>query len=178
MFKTIVVGIIITIISISAFVVIDKNKTNSSTVIQQTSITEEENQRKVNITGEVNHPGDYLIANDKTLGDLIYLAGGVTSKADPSAYNESVLISTRSEFYIAALGEIPSVCQIQEVEKININSANEEELVSVGFTSSQASNIVKYRSEKGLFECLEDVQKVTGVGKATFNKVKGKITIS
>lgn len=179
MFKVIVVGIIITVITLATLSVVD-SKSGNSTIIngQQTSFVEEgDNVSKVTISGEINHPGDYTIATDKTLGDLIYLAGGITSKADEKAYNSSILIASRTEFYIAPVYEIPSSCVTSEIKKVNINSATNEELIDVGFNSSQASSIISYRKENGQFEAIEDLLNVKGIGKSTYAKVKTKITI-
>lgn len=180
MLKIIIIGIVITVLSITAFVAVDKKKNASSSLIngQSTQLVDDANTSKVAISGEVNHPGDYVIATDKTLGDLIYMAGGVTTKADDSAYNSSLLISTRTEFYIAPIAEESSSCSLVEITKVNINTATEEELIEIGLSSSQASNLVSYRTDTGLFEALEDLLKVKGIGKATYAKIKNKVTIS
>lgn len=178
MIKVVVIGIIITIVSLTAFVAIDKNKSGSSIINgQPTTLVDDSNSSKVTISGEINHPGDYVIASDKTLGDLIYLAGGVTSKADSKAYNSSVLISTRTDFYIAPLVENSSSCSTVEIKKININTASEDDLISVGFSSSQASSLISYRTTNGQFEAIEDLLNVKGIGKSTFAKVRTKIVI-
>ena len=70
--------------------------------------------------GEFYHPGEYSIYPSETLGDLITMAGGVTTKADPNAYNSSILIGTYTSFYIAPISEMPEICVDTEIEKINI----------------------------------------------------------
>ena len=62
--------------------------------------------------------------------------------------------------------------------KTNINTADANDLEKVGFNSSQALNLVDYRESNGLFETIEDIVKVKGIGQATFEKVKNKISIS
>ena len=179
MVKLVVIGIIITVVSIATFISLDKkNSSNSIINGQPTSLVVGESESKVNISGEVNHPGDYVIATDKTLGDLIYLAGGVTAKADSKAYNSSILISPRTEFYIAPSSENSSSCAVVDISKVNINTADEQSLISIGFNASQAANIVSYRSSNGQFEAIEDILEVKGIGKSTYAKVRTKITIS
>lgn len=181
MFKAIIIGLVVTIVGLFALAAVDKtansNKTSSS--VNGYSTTQvDENSVKVNISGEVNHPGDYYVLTSDTLGTLITSAGGVTTKADTKAYNTSLVINTHTSFYIPPLSETPTTCVETTIEKVNINKASESELVSVGFNSSQAKALVKYRDDNGNFEAIDDITLVSGIGLSTFNKVKNKITIS
>ncbi len=180
MFKTIVVGLICTIVTILAFTFID----NSSSAIALTNenVTTEiegsEDDVSVEISGEINHPGTYSIASTETLGSLITMAGGVTEDADPKSYNESVYIGTYTSFYIAPVSQPASTCVEEEIEKVNINEAAEDELKDAGFNTTQAANTVTYREENGDFQVLEDIMNVKGIGEATFEKLKDKICLS
>lgn len=58
-----------------------------------------------------------------------------------------------------------------DVEKININTATEEELVKrngVGY--EYAARIIAYREKWGPFETPEDLMQVKGIGPKTFEK--------
>ncbi len=181
MLKTIIIGLILTIVTIAAFTFIDNA---SSTVlvtnenVTTTETVDTEADVSVEISGEINHPGTYSIASSETLGTLIDMAGGVTEDADSKSYNESVVIGTYTSFYIAPLTEPASTCVEETIEKVNINEADEDELVEVGFYSNQAANTVTYREENGDFQVLEDIMNVKGIGEATFEKVKDKICLS
>lgn len=62
--------------------------------------------------------------------------------------------------------------------KISINTGSLEELMQVeGIGESKAKAIIKYREENGLFETIEDIKKVSGIGESTFEKFKNNITI-
>lgn len=61
---------------------------------------------------------------------------------------------------------------------MNINTASESELLEVGFNSTQAPNVIDYRLANGDYQAIEDVMNVKGVGQATFEKVKNKISIA
>jgi competence protein ComEA len=53
--------------------------------------------------------------------------------------------------------------------KININTANEKELVLLKRVGPRyAARIVQYRNEVGAFEKPEDIMKVQGIGRMTF----------
>lgn len=61
---------------------------------------------------------------------------------------------------------------------ININSADLaalDSLPSIGATKAQA--IIDYRTQNGGFKKIDDLKNVKGIGDATFQKLKSKITI-
>ena len=180
MLKEILIGIVVTVVGLFALSAVHKVGTdlNNSSYSYQTATSGDDNTSKVSISGEINHPGDYYISSDSTLGDLITMAGGTTEKADSSAYNSSILISTRTSFYIPPLSTGSGICVDTNVDKVNINSATSTELLEVGFNSTQAPNIVDYRTSNGSFQAIEDIMNVKGIGQATFEKVKNKICIS
>ena len=60
---------------------------------------------------------------------------------------------------------------------ININSATQEELMTLpGIGESKAKDIITYRSEKP-FKSIEDIKNVPGIGESLFAKIKENITI-
>lgn len=62
-------------------------------------------------------------------------------------------------------------------KKIDINSATEDELVSLpGIGESLARSIVNYRKKKGSFKKIEDIQNVNGIGKKKFEAIREQIT--
>ena len=61
---------------------------------------------------------------------------------------------------------------------ISINKASINELQTLpGVGESKAKAIVKYREDNGLFDSLEDVMNVSGIGNALFEKIKDYITL-
>lgn len=61
---------------------------------------------------------------------------------------------------------------------ININTADKEELISLnGIGEVKAYAIIRYRKENGLFKSIEDIKNVNGIGEATFQKIKDRITV-
>lgn len=66
----------------------------------------------------------------------------------------------------------------EESNKININTANKDELQKItGIGESKAKAIIKYREENGNFENIEDIKNVSGIGDSLFEKIKDNITI-
>lgn len=61
---------------------------------------------------------------------------------------------------------------------ISINNGSIEELLSLpGIGESKAKAIIKYREENGLFNKIEDILNVSGIGNSLFEKIKDFITI-
>jgi len=63
-------------------------------------------------------------------------------------------------------------------QKININTAAYEELQKLaGVGPVIARRIIDYREANGPFQKIEDIKMVSGIGNATFEKMKDEITI-
>jgi len=61
---------------------------------------------------------------------------------------------------------------------ININTASIQELMTLkGIADVKAQEIIDYRTKNGPFEKIEDIQKVKGIGKATFDDIKARIIV-
>jgi len=61
---------------------------------------------------------------------------------------------------------------------VNINTATKSELMTLnGIAEVKAQEIIDYRSKNGPFETIEDIMKVKGIGKATFEDIKTRIVV-
>ena len=61
---------------------------------------------------------------------------------------------------------------------ISINKATKDQLMSLpGIGESKAISIIKYREEQGLFNSIEDIKNVSGIGDSLFDKIKDYITV-
>ena len=114
------------------------------------------------IGGAVANPGIYPLKEGDTLQMLLSDAG-VEPDADLS----------HIELYIPREGEA------ELPQKIDINRAEPWLLEALpGIGEVLAQRIVDYRSENGPFKIIEDLLKVSGIGPATFEKIKDYITVS
>jgi competence protein ComEA len=61
---------------------------------------------------------------------------------------------------------------------VNINTADVEELTLIdGIGRTKAEAIVKYRLENGLFESVDELKNVSGIGEATLRKIYPYVTV-
>lgn len=60
---------------------------------------------------------------------------------------------------------------------LDINSATKEEMSNAGVTTRLAGLIVDYREKTGGFENLNELKRIKGIGQATFEKLRKKLTI-
>lgn len=62
---------------------------------------------------------------------------------------------------------------------IDLNTASEAELASLeGVSSKKAQDIILYREIISPFNTIDDLAKVKGIGQATVEKNRGKITVN
>jgi competence protein ComEA len=176
MYKIIIIAVIVTIIGLFVMAKIDPTY-NVSTVNGESTTILSDDCVQVGITGQILHPGDYDIEPDSTLEELIDMAGGVTDNADPNSYTPSLLVGSRSAFYISKKAEIPETVVTEEIEKVNVNTADADSLNEVGFNTAQASAVVSYREANGDFQALEDIMLVSGIGEKTYLSVRDKICL-
>ena len=69
-------------------------------------------------------------------------------------------------------------CDSNNNGKVNINTASVGELKNLtGIGDKKAQDIVSYRESNGLFNSIEDIMKVNGIGESAFAQIKEDITI-
>lgn len=178
MFKVIIVSLVCLFVGLFVFQQIDPNLPQNS-VASVSSITTKDNKVSVTIEGEVVLPGIYKMEVNDTLLDLITASGGLLESADKDALNLNIEIKSRDYFYVPSQSIYQNECEITTVkEKININVATASQLATLSYISiSLGEKIVKYREENGDFEAIEDVMKVTGIGRATYERIRDYITL-
>ena len=174
--KTIAIIIALTIVSIVAFSLagsfISQTTTDATTssLASTSTIT-------VTISGAVTKPGTFVLAADSVLQDLIASADGTTSNADTLAYNVDYVLKNKGSYYIAPLYDNSNTCATTPITKVNINTGSETDLVDIGgFGKAAAQSIASYRLSH-VFQALEEIKDVSGIGDATFRAVRDRIRL-
>ena len=149
---------------------------------------------KVDVRGAVRNPGVYALPPGSRLDDAIQAAGGVTDEADREAMHLSRRVSDEGYYYIAKIGETPrppiatalastspggpSGSEPVSDGVIDLNTASAELLETLpGIGEVRAKAIVDYRRQNGCFQSTPDVTKVTGIGPATYEKIRELVTV-
>ena len=148
--------------------------------------------KKVYISGEVKNSGVYDIRDGDRLDDLVKRAGGFTEKADINAINLALRLEDQMKIYIPnidenqninadntnlAMGEVTSTNPKSSGQKININLASKEELMTLpNIGEKRAQAILDYRQENK-FTKIEDIKNVSGIGDKYFEAMKDLITV-
>ena len=157
-------------------------------------VTEETKQIAVHITGEVKKSGVIYLKEGSRIIDAIEKAGGTTKNADLGKVNLAYVLQDGQKVYIPNKKNNASVYISEDSgqdvidtgntntqpenkrKKININTANKEELQSIsGIGPALAEKIVSYRNTNGKFKKVEDLKNVNGIGESKYEKIKDLI---
>lgn len=139
----------------------------------------------VDVKGQVALPGVYTLPANKRVLDAITLAGGLLPTADERMLNLAAKLVDEMVIYVPTEGELSSITgQIVPVpgsnsdsHLININTSDETELMTLsGIGPSKAKAIITYREENGLFQSIEQLKEVSGIGDQTFESIKDFIS--
>lgn len=141
---------------------------------------------KIDIAGAVHDPGVYELAEGSRIQDIIIAAGGVTVAADKvyleKSLNMAQKISDGIKIYIPYKNEtglntsnsINSVLGLETQNQINLNNATAAQLESLtGVGPATSAKIISNRP----YQKVEELLSKKVVGKATFEKIKGSITV-
>ena len=176
MFKILIGVVVAAFVVIMGFLIIDPDLNQSNNT---NSIVEVVNDGfRYTVEGEVNKAGTYVLSDNVTMSDLIQAAGGIKSSADELSYFDFAPLKSGSTYYIASKYDDTDICSKTEITKVNINEDDAATLMTVnGITTSIASSIVSYRTENGVFDTLEELMEVYGIGNATYHKIRNYVIL-
>lgn len=155
----------------------------------------------VYVCGEVMSPGVYTLSSGARVCDAIELAGGFTETAAVDYLNQADYVTDSQKLYVPSQTEVnklieegigfqdgssqsPASDVAQSTDaagtgKININIATESELTTItGIGETRAKAIIDYRTEHGSFKDTKDITNVSGIGDATYEKIKESICVN
>ena len=144
---------------------------------------------RVYVTGAVAHPDVYQLPPGSIVKDAIQAAGGASGEADLNRVNLAQELRDQQQVVVPRVGETPvpppagseppsRSGEAPLAVKVNINTAAADELDTLPEIGAEmARRIVAYRAANGPFKSIEDIQRVTGIGDATYQKLKDRITV-
>ncbi|HEX9617646.1 MAG TPA: helix-hairpin-helix domain-containing protein [Anaerolineales bacterium] len=156
----------------------------------------------VHVSGAVLHPGVYSLPDGCRVHEAVQAAGGLLPEADPGPVNLAAFVQDGERIWIPSkitptetkeaaplrlrAGETtsPGGEELPEPAEspswpVNINTASQADLESLpGIGPVIAQRIITFRQENGPFTRIEELQDVSGIGPATYAKVKDLITVA
>ncbi|MBM3187253.1 MAG: ComEA family DNA-binding protein [Chloroflexi bacterium] len=153
--------------------------------------TPTESPLRVHVAGAVANPGVYVLAPGSRLVDAVEAAGGATADADAERVNLADRLRDGQQVYVPRVNSpvppnpTPAIAPASEGRAdgargglININTASAAELDTLpGIGPAYAERIIAYREAHGPFASPDEIMKVQGIGPATYDRIKGQITV-
>ena len=135
----------------------------------------------VYVCGKVILPGVYELPKGSRIVAAIEAAGGFAENAAREAINLAEALKDGMQINVPGKEEAAQVNALMERQKqglVNINQASVQDLCTLpGIGEAKALSIINYRSECGLFQSIEDIQNVSGIGESLYLQIKDKIYI-
>ncbi|WCG37280.1 helix-hairpin-helix domain-containing protein [Aerococcus urinaeequi] len=154
----------------------------------------------VDIKGAIKVPQVVPVTPGMRVHDVVEMAGGVTGEADQSQVNLAQLVTDQMVIYVPKVGEevSPSTEALVADSKVTESAVSEssgdatsgEDLVNIntadttmlqtlsGIGEKRAADIINYRETNGLFETVDDLDQVSGIGEKTMEKLRPLITVN
>ena len=137
---------------------------------------------RVYVSGAVQHPDVYTLPPDSIVKDAVLAAGGPAGDADLDRINLAASVADGQQIYVPRQGEEDLPLQTFSGQRssdfrVNINTADAAALETLpGIGPALAQRILEHRQAHGPFLRVEDIMEVSGIGKATFEKLSDQIT--
>jgi len=146
----------------------------------------------IHITGAVKNPGVYQLKSTDRVIDAVKIAGGSTEVANLDAVNLAALLRDGQKIIIPykilknseeennenIYKSIEGMYSSSTSGKININTANAITLQTLpGIGPVLSERIIEYRNQNGLFEIIDDIKDVSGIGEKKFEGIKDLICV-
>ncbi|MDY6916991.1 MAG: ComEA family DNA-binding protein [Chloroflexota bacterium] len=123
------------------------------------------------VIGEVESPGIFALDGcGLCVADAIDAAGGPTACADLDC------LDTTAPLYNGDIIAVPE--ESDAPQRVDLNTADAWLLEALpGIGPALAGRIVSYRHDNGPFGTTEELMSVEGVGQATYDSIKGLVTV-
>ncbi len=137
--------------------------------------------------GEVQQEGVYELPEDARVNDALQMAGGFSKAASKDAVNLAERVVDGQRIYFPSAEEVENQTwdaeteysesdvssQAEKAHKININTADKEELMTLsGIGEAQADAVIAYREEHGSFQNIDEIMNVSGIERIFLKKSK------
>ena len=137
-------------------------------------------KNKIGIYGAVKAPGVYEYEGSIRIEDAAALAGGLTDDADPAHANPTGWVNDGETILIPTSGlpEPTLTIQAPDEKKINLNTADKDELMSLpGIGEKRAAEIIKLRENKGKITSKEELLEIQGISEKLLESIYDRLIV-
>ena len=181
--RLILFGIFTGLLAAALILLLNQRRTATPIKLMPPPPTEVPQPIKVHVTGAVKNAGVHELPPGSILKDAITAAGGATDSAALDKMNLAAKLNDGQQIVVGESVTAASANSITQPSNnlttlVNINTATLEQLQTlpkIGAVTAQ--RIVEYRTKNGPFARIEDIQKVTGIGDATYATLAPLITV-
>lgn len=125
----------------------------------------------ITVTGAVKSPGIREVPLHATVQEVLEQTE-LLDNADTSSLNPLLILHDQD--YLAIPAQQPSAAPA----KVSINTGTVEQLATLkGIGPKTAEKIVAYRQEHGLFQQLDELKQVSGIGDSKYEAIKDQICL-
>ena len=135
------------------------------------------------VCGQVAREGVYEFPLGTRVYEAIEAAGGFLPDADTSYVNQALVLTDGEKLWIPDLSESAALSSAEMQEgtaggKVDLNTADSDLLQTLpGIGPAKAEAILEYRARSGGFESAEELMQVSGIGQASFDKLKDSVIV-
>ena len=131
----------------------------------------------IHVIGAVTNPGVYAIPKDSRVIDAVEAAGGFLPIADKTTINLAALLEDGAQIDVPSQSFSGSSGSAA-TNRVNINTASLDALDTLpGIGPSTAQAIIDHRQQYGSFQRVDEITNVSGIGPATYDRIKDLITV-
>lgn len=131
----------------------------------------------VHVLGAVQGPGVYELAEGDRVLDAIAAAGGRSPEADLAAVNLARLLADGEQLVVPRVGDAAAEAAPGD-GRVNLNTADADALDTLPRVGpALAQRIIAWREANGGFRSVDDLLDVSGVGEATLDGLRDRVTV-
>ncbi|TQJ32061.1 ComEA family DNA-binding protein [Microbacterium sp. SLBN-146] len=134
----------------------------------------------VHVSGAVEIPGLYVVAEGSRVVDAVAAAGGFTDEADADALNLARPVSDGEQIIVLAAGEAPAMTEagVAGDGRVNLNTADLSDLDTLPRVGPAiAQRIIEWRESNGRFSSVDDLLAIPGIGDKMLESFRDLVTV-
>jgi competence protein ComEA len=132
---------------------------------------------RVYVTGAVQRPGVYPMADGDRWIDALEAAGGPTDDADLTSVNLARRVRDEDTIFVPRFGQI-AVAGAAQGSLTNVNTASAEQLAALpGIGEVRAGRIVQSRQQDGPFASVDELLERDLVPTSVFDEIADLVTV-